>query len=91
MEPIHLQLIIRGKVQGVFFRKSTHEEAVRLGLSGTVENLSDGSVQVHVQGDVVQVEKLLQWCRTGPPTAVVSSLETRGFPLVNFSGFTVLR
>ena len=91
METIHLQLIIRGKVQGVFFRKCTHEEAFRLGLSGTVENLNDGSVQVHVQGDVVQVEKLLQWCRTGPPRAVVSSLETKGLPIASYSGFTVLR
>ena len=91
MEPMHLQLTIRGKVQGVFFLKSTHEEALRLGLSGTVGNLSDGSVQVHVQGDVVQVEKLLQWCRTGPPRAVVSSFETKGLPIANFSGFTVLR
>ncbi|MGV9013813.1 MAG: acylphosphatase [Flavobacteriales bacterium] len=91
METIHLQLIIHGKVQGIFFRKSTREEALRLGLFGTVANLNDGSVQVHVQGDVAQVEKLLQWCNTGPPKAVVSSLEKKSFPIEDFSDLTLLR
>jgi acylphosphatase len=68
------RLLITGKVQGVFYRASCQEIAQRLGLSGWVKNLSDGNVEALVQGEKVGIEKLINWCKKGPPDAVVSNL-----------------
>lgn len=64
-----------GIVQGVWFRKSTQEEARRLGLSGWVRNLPDGRVELTAQGTPRDVERLLHWARKGPPGARVDALE----------------
>jgi acylphosphatase len=69
------RLRVTGLVQGVFYRQSTVAEAVRLGLSGSVRNLSDGSVEVVAQGPHGAVEQLVAWCRRGPPAARVESVE----------------
>jgi len=66
-----LQIIIRGRVQGVFYRASTRDEARQLGLHGWVRNLPDGSVEVLAEGPEVQLLQLLRWCRQGPPAARV--------------------
>ena len=67
-------LYIQGRVQGVWFRDSTRRQAQSLGLSGWVKNLPDGAVEVLVEGDGEQVEKLVSWCSNGPPAADVSEL-----------------
>ena len=69
------RLLITGKVQGVFYRTSCQEVAQRLGLSGWVKNLSDGNVEALVQGEKGGIEKLITWCKKGPPGAVVSNLD----------------
>ncbi|OGI10370.1 MAG: hypothetical protein A3I68_04770 [Candidatus Melainabacteria bacterium RIFCSPLOWO2_02_FULL_35_15] len=69
------RLLITGKVQGVFYRTSCQEVAQRLGLSGWVKNLSDGNVEALVQGEKGEIEKLITWCKKGPPGAVVSNLD----------------
>lgn len=60
-----------GKVQGVFYRASTAKQAMKLGLTGTVENLADGSVEVYLRGEVDTVDAMYQWLLVGPPLAVV--------------------
>ncbi len=69
------KLIISGLVQGVFFRASVTREARKHGLSGYVRNLPNGNVEVWAQGDEMFVEKLIAWCRQGPPSARVDSVE----------------
>lgn len=69
------RLLITGKVQGVFYRASCQEVAQRLGLNGWVKNLSDGNVESLVQGEKEKIEKLIAWCKKGPPGAVVSNLD----------------
>jgi acylphosphatase len=64
-------LIIEGRVQGVWFRESTREEAARLGLYGWVKNRFDGSVEVIAEGSREKVERLVEWCHHGPPAARV--------------------
>jgi acylphosphatase len=74
MDNIRAHLIIEGRVQGVFFRDSTRNEATRLGLYGWVKNRFDGSVELVAEGPRQKVEKLAEWCHHGPPAARVSKV-----------------
>jgi acylphosphatase len=75
MDNIRVRLIIRGRVQGVWFRESTRREAVSLGVTGWVRNLPDGSVEAVVEGPEDRVRRLVSWCHKGPPAAVVSRVD----------------
>ncbi len=78
MGNIRVHLIIEGRVQGVWFRDSTRNEAISLGVSGWVKNRSDGTVEVLAEGPEDQVKKLVLWCHKGPPYAeVIRVQETR--------------
>ncbi len=72
---VRARLMIRGRVQGVFFRASTVELALRLGLGGWVRNCRDGSVEVVAEGQDKKVEELIQWCRQGPAGAQVRNVQ----------------
>ena len=74
-EFLRAHAIIHGVVQGVFFRASTREEAVRLGVGGWVRNLPDGSVEALFEGEKLKVEAILGWCHKGPPGALVSTVD----------------
>ncbi|HAT03772.1 MAG TPA: acylphosphatase [Candidatus Magasanikbacteria bacterium] len=69
-----LHLIIHGKVQGVFFRETTKEKAQELGLFGYVKNMSNGTVEVVVEGDEERLKKLLKWCKIGTQYAKVDKV-----------------
>ena len=91
MENIRLRLIIRGRVQGVWFRDSTRREAVSLGLAGWVRNLPDGSVETVIEGPEDRVRRLASWCGKGPPSAKVSRVdETREPYEGEFAGFDIV-
>lgn len=66
--------VVSGRVQGVGFRWSTARRAGDLGLRGTVRNLPDGSVEVHVAGAADAVERLRSWLEKGPRAARVDDL-----------------
>lgn len=68
---------ITGKVQGVWYRAWTQQEATRLGLRGWVRNCPDGSVEAVFAGPAADVDAMLQSCRRGPPEARVERVETR--------------
>jgi acylphosphatase len=68
------RLVIRGRVQGVWFRESMRQEAGRLGVTGWVANRADGSVEAVVQGTAEQVESITRWARQGPEQAQVSEV-----------------
>ncbi len=70
-------LIISGKVQGVFYRASCQEVAQGLGLKGWVRNLSNGDVEVLAQGEKEKIEKLIDWCKKGPPSAKVNNANVK--------------
>ena len=69
------RLAITGRVQGVFYRQSTREFAQSLGLAGWVRNQDDGSVAVEAVGARAQLERLVAWCRKGPPSARVDDVQ----------------
>ena len=70
-DKIRVRLKIEGRVQGVFFRAATLEQAGRLGLKGWVRNCPDGSVEVVAEGERKKIEELVSWCHHGPPGAHV--------------------
>lgn len=72
---------VSGRVQGVFYRASTRQKAVSLGLSGYASNLPDGRVEVLVVGEPVAVESLIGWLAQGPPAAQVANVEVRDVAL----------
>lgn len=69
-----IRLIIRGRVQGVWYRGSAQEIARELGLTGWVRNLGDGSVELVAEGERPALEALKSWCREGPPLARVHEI-----------------
>lgn len=87
MGKVAKQAIIRGRVQGVWFRAWTVETAGRLGLAGWVRNRTDGSVELIAEGPLPAVEALLEALWDGPTAAQVESVEVRETPLSDRSGF----
>jgi len=72
-----LQLFVRGRVQGVYFRASTQREARRLGLTGWVRNRNDDSVEIVAEGEEVAIRELHSWAQKGPSAARVERVDTR--------------
>ncbi|MDC0683999.1 MULTISPECIES: acylphosphatase [Sorangium] len=72
-----VQLFVRGRVQGVFFRASTQREAKRLGLTGWVKNRSDGAVEVLAEGEEDELKELIAWANRGPSAARVERVDVR--------------
>jgi acylphosphatase len=84
-------IVANGRVQGVFYRDSTREKALELGLSGTVQNLPDGTVRIVAQGPESGIEALVQWARQGPPASSVSHLDlTYDGPTGKFDKFKII-
>lgn len=84
------RFLVSGKVQGVFFRASTREQAQRLGLHGRAVNLTDGRVEVLAAGEPDAIDALERWLRQGPPMARVERVEREAFPGEVEPGFRVL-
>lgn len=67
-----VNIVAEGKVQGVFFRACTADEAIRLGLTGWVRNRPDGSVEAAIEGDATSVAEMLRWLQRGSPQSTVT-------------------
>ena len=74
MDQRRIHVIVSGKVQGVYYRASTQEQAQALGLTGWVRNLANGDVEFEAQGRHEQLDSLLQWARRGPTRAQVQTV-----------------
>jgi acylphosphatase len=91
MNKSHLDIRVSGHVQGVFFRASAQKQAKSFGLSGFVRNERDGSVYIEAEGSTEALGKFVDWCRVGPPEAVVKSCDVREAPLKNLDEFLIQR
>ncbi len=80
-----------GKVQGVFYRKSSAEKAVSLNIQGWVRNCDDGSVEIWAEGEEEALKIFLIWCKTGPKNAVVSGVKESQVDLAGYSDFRIIR
>lgn len=70
------RFIVSGKVQGVFFRASTRQQALQLNIRGYARNLADGNVEVLAIGTAEAVTVLEKWLWQGPPSARVSAVQS---------------
>jgi acylphosphatase len=87
--PTRRRVVISGDVQGVSFRDATRREAERAGLAGWVGNRDEGSVEAVFEGDADAVERLVEWCRSGPSSADVDGVEASEEEPQGESGFEV--
>ncbi|HET7654531.1 MAG TPA: acylphosphatase [Acidimicrobiales bacterium] len=86
---VRRRAVVDGRVQGVFFRDSCRREAAAAGVAGWVRNRDDGCVEAVFEGDADAVERLVAWCRHGPPRAVVTSVSVCDEPAQGERGFRV--
>ena len=87
----HLDIIVKGKVQGVFYRGSTKAVADQLGVKGYVRNEDNGDVTIAAEGDNLSLEMFLDWCKEGPQDAVVTSMESHEGELKNYRNFELVK
>jgi acylphosphatase len=87
--PIRRRVVVRGRVQGVFFRDSTRERALAHGVAGWVCNRPDGDVEAVFEGEPDNVERLVRFCQTGPMSADVDDVEVVEEEPEGLSGFEV--
>ena len=87
---IAFKIKVKGKVQGVFYRKYTVEKAQSLSLCGWVKNREDGSVEIFAEGDKQIIDMLISWCKTGPKNAVVMDIDVSEVPLQGYSDFRII-
>ncbi|KAH8605662.1 putative Acylphosphatase [Trypanosoma vivax] len=74
---VRYHIFVRGRVQGVFYRKYTERAAVERGVRGWVRNLPDGRVEVMAEGPRDSVESLVQWCHKGSPKSSVEGVDAQ--------------
>ena len=87
---VRAHVFVTGRVQGVGFRVHTQMQAESLGLTGWVRNVWDGRVEAVFEGPQVAVQRMVDWCRRGPPAAHVTNVEVhRDAATGEFHGFHV--
>ena len=86
---IRRRVIVKGHVQGVFFRQCCQREAVALGVAGWIRNNNDGTVEAAFEGDPDAVERVVSWMRVGPAGAVVTDIKVIDEPLLGEHTFRI--
>jgi acylphosphatase len=81
--------VLRGRVQGVFFRDTARRRAESAGVAGWVRNRPDGAVEAVFEGDPAAVEEMVEFCRRGPSRAEVASVEVHEEQPEGLAGFEV--
>ncbi|MEP7164354.1 MAG: acylphosphatase [Ferruginibacter sp.] len=82
-------LLIKGKVQGVFYRASTKKAAITFSITGWVRNKENGDVEALATGTSIQLKKFVNWCRQGPAGAQVNELIETEKEEIKFDSFTI--
>jgi len=85
-----VKLTIKGSVQGVFFRNFIKEQAEKLEINGFVRNLESGHVEVFAEGDIDNVDKLIEICSQGPKHAEIKNVDIKESPFQDFQEFKIL-
>lgn len=86
---VRRRALVSGRVQGVFFRDSSRQQAARRGVAGLARNLADGRVEVVLEGPAEEVSAVLAWLRQGPAYARVDAVEVTDEPAEGLRGFEI--
>jgi acylphosphatase len=86
-----VRLIVRGKVQGVYYRASAKARADELGIVGWIRNSGEGHVEILATGNDYAINALVSWCRIGPAHAAVTGVDITETELRIFDEFTITR
>ena len=87
----HINIKVKGKVQGVFFRASTKAVADQMGIKGLVRNEKDGSVYIEAEAVETFLDMFVEWCNEGPDKSVVENVEVVEGELKNYRNFEVVK
>ena len=82
-------ILVSGRVQGVFYRASTREKALELGIKGWVMNKPDGSVYIAAEAEESKLDQFIEWCKKGPMMAKVDNIDISHQSPEGFSSFEV--
>lgn len=85
-----VKALVSGKVQGVWYRQSTKQQALACGVTGWAKNLADGRVEVRLCGEPENVAKVLGWLKLGPEMAQVDRVDSYEVDCENIVGFATL-
>lgn len=83
------QIVVSGKVQGVFFRASTKEKADELGIVGWAMNQLDGSVLIEAEGEEDSMNEFISWCENGPLLSRVDEIDVTSLKVQSFASFSI--
>ena len=86
-----IRLIIKGKVQGVFYRATAKDIADQFGIKGWVRNLPNNNVEITATATEELLQKFIDWCKQGPPRAKVDDVIVEELNLEEFNGFRIIR
>lgn len=86
-----VHLLVQGKVQGVFFRATAQEMAEMHQLKGWVKNTPAGEVEIMAFGEREKVQQFIDWCKKGPPRAVVTNVQVSETEEYSYDSFQVVR
>ena len=88
---VHYSIQVRGRVQGVWFRKYTQESALKYGLTGFVKNAIDGSVFIEAEGELNNLDKFVVWLNHGSPLSEVRCVDVEEARLKGYTTFEISR
>ncbi|MDA1208815.1 MAG: acylphosphatase [bacterium] len=83
------QITVSGRVQEVFFRATSRDIAVAMGLKGWVRNTDEGNVEMHIEGPQEAVDRFEKWCHTGPPSAKVERIFVQPVDDFGYTSFEI--
>lgn len=89
MNIVHYDIHVTGKVQGVWFRKYTKDQADRLGLKGFVRNEVNGNVYIEAEGNQIDISDFIEWLHTGSPGSNVSRVDYELGKIIGFADFKI--
>ncbi len=84
-----INIIVKGNVQGVFFRSNTERKAKELGLVGYVKNMDNGEVEIRIEGSEKKIKNFIEFCESNPGSSEVSDIKIENKELVGYRNFTI--
>ena len=85
-----VKIIVKGSIQGVFFREFVKENAILLKINGFARNLSDGNVEIRAEGNIDDVDELCERCKKGPKHSKIKEIVIEETPFQDFKEFKIL-